>query len=77
MAANVFLVFFNGYDAQKLRHLEKWYFAFSYGIPALPVLVYVILGRTGHTIIGSATMWCWVDVDVEWMRIAFFYAPAW
>ncbi|USP82638.1 hypothetical protein yc1106_09912 [Curvularia clavata] len=77
MATNVFLVFFNGYDAQQLRHLEKWYFALSYGIPGIPVLAYVILGRTGHKIIGSATMWCWVAVDVEWMRIAFFYAPAW
>ncbi|KAI4620538.1 uncharacterized protein J4E87_007226 [Alternaria ethzedia] len=77
MATNVFLVFFYGYDAQQLRHLEKWYVACSYGIPALPVLVYFILGRTGNEIIGSATLWCWVSSDVEWMRIAFFYAPTW
>jgi hypothetical protein len=93
MATNVFLVFFYGYDAQQLRHLEKWYFAFSYGIPGIPALAYVILGRTGHQIMGSATLWCWVvsavsisvavvinlyqKTDVDWMRIAFFYAPVW
>ncbi|EMD65419.1 hypothetical protein COCSADRAFT_25062 [Bipolaris sorokiniana ND90Pr] len=77
MATNVFLVFFYGYDAQQLRHLEKWYFAFSYGIPCIPVIAYVVLSRTGHPVIGSATLWCWVSVDVEWMRIAFFYVPAW
>ncbi|EMD90018.1 hypothetical protein COCC4DRAFT_125199 [Bipolaris maydis ATCC 48331] len=77
MATNVFLVFFYGYDAQQLRHLEKWYFAFSYGIPCIPVIAYVVLSRTGHPVIGSATLWCWVNVDVEWMRIAFFYVPAW
>ncbi|KAF7564742.1 G protein coupled receptor family protein [Pyrenophora tritici-repentis] len=77
MSTNVFLVFFYGYDAQQIRHLEKWYFAFSYGIPALPAILYVILENTGHPVIGSATLWCWVATDVEWMRIAFFYAPAW
>ncbi|EUC47845.1 hypothetical protein COCMIDRAFT_34586 [Bipolaris oryzae ATCC 44560] len=77
MATNVFLVFFYGYDAQQLRHLEKWYFAFSYGVPCIPVIAYVVLSRTGHPIIGSATLWCWVSFDVEWMRIAFFYVPAW
>ncbi|KAG9187702.1 hypothetical protein G6011_05573 [Alternaria panax] len=77
MATNVFLVFFYGYDAQQLHHLEKWYIACSYGIPAVPVLAYFIMGRTGHQVIGSATLWCWVASDVEWMRIAFFYAPAW
>ncbi|EUC32219.1 hypothetical protein COCCADRAFT_37813 [Bipolaris zeicola 26-R-13] len=77
MALNVFLVFFYGYGAQQLRHLEKWYFAFNYGIPCIPVIAYVVLSRTGHPVIGSAMLWCWVSVDVEWMRIAFFYVPAW
>jgi hypothetical protein len=75
MATNVFLVFFNAYDAQQLRHLEKWYLAFSYGVPGIPALTYVVLGRTGNQIMGSATLWCWVKTDLSWMRIAFFYAP--
>ncbi|RMZ72235.1 camp receptor [Pyrenophora seminiperda CCB06] len=77
MATNVLLVFFYGYDAQQIRHLEKWYFAFSYGVPAVPAITYVILNNTRHRIIGSATLWCWVGIEHEWMRIAFFYAPAW
>lgn len=56
MAANVFLVFFYGYDSQQLRHLEKWYILFAYGIPAIPALTYVILDHTGHRIIGAATV---------------------
>ncbi|CAN9173900.1 unnamed protein product [Alternaria alternata] len=52
-------------------------FFYGYGVPAVPVLAYFILDRTGHQVIGSATLWCWVASDVEWMRIAFFYAPAW
>ncbi|KAF1945071.1 G protein coupled receptor family protein [Clathrospora elynae] len=77
MAMNVFLVFFYGYDAQQIRHLEKFYFAFSYGIPGIPALTYLILDHTGHRIMGSATLWCWVTIDVDWLRIAFFYAPVW
>jgi hypothetical protein len=25
----------------------------------------------------TVQIWCWVSSDVEWMRIAFFYAPVW
>ncbi|EOA81274.1 uncharacterized protein SETTUDRAFT_157224 [Exserohilum turcica Et28A] len=77
MAVNVLLVFFYGYDARQLRGLEKWYFVFSYGVPAVPVVIYVSLDHVGRPIIGSATLWCWVAVEHDWMRIAFFYAPAW
>ncbi|KAF2025639.1 hypothetical protein EK21DRAFT_103825 [Setomelanomma holmii] len=78
MATNVFLVFWYGYDAQQLRRLEKWYLLFAYGIPMVPAMVYVILDHHSQTrIIGSATLWCWVTKDVDWMRIAFFYGPVW
>lgn len=56
MATNVFLVFFHGYDSQQLRHLEKWYLLFAYGVPAIPALTYVILDHTGRRIIGPATV---------------------
>jgi hypothetical protein len=78
MATNVFLVFWRGYDAQQLRHLEKWYLLLAYGMPAIPPLVYVILDHTRSTrILGPATIWCWVAKEVDWMRIAFFYGPVW
>ncbi|CAO2657270.1 Nn.00g033960.m01.CDS01 [Neocucurbitaria sp. VM-36] len=77
MAMNVFLVFFYGYDSQQLRHLEKWYLLFAYGVPAVPALTYVILDHSGYRIMGPATLWCWVAKDVDWMRISFFYGPVW
>ncbi|KAL5115919.1 hypothetical protein ACEQ8H_006141 [Pleosporales sp. CAS-2024a] len=78
MANNVLLVFWRGYDAIQLRHLEKWYLLIAYGVPAIPPLVYVILDHMGETpILGNATLWCWVAKDYDWMRIAFFYAPVW
>jgi hypothetical protein len=77
MAMNVLLVFFYGYDAQQLRHLEKWYLIFGYGLPGIPALTYVILDHNGSHIIGAATLWCWVAPHVDWMRIALFYAPVW
>ncbi|KAL6705891.1 hypothetical protein ACN47E_006351 [Coniothyrium glycines] len=77
MALNVFLVFFSGYDSHQLRQLEKWYLILAYGIPAVPAITYVILDHTGRRVLGSATLWCWVSKEVDWMRIAFFYAPVW
>ncbi|KAF2691619.1 hypothetical protein K458DRAFT_286597 [Lentithecium fluviatile CBS 122367] len=78
MALNVMLVFFRGFDSRQLRRLEKFYLLACYGIPGIISIVYIILDHAGpKRIIGPATIWCWVSSDVEWMRIAFFYAPVW
>jgi hypothetical protein len=80
MALNVMLVFFRGYDSRQLLRLEKWYLLFSYGGPGVIAIAYIIMNHHGpnaRKVIGPATIWCWVGKDVEWMRIAFFYAPIW
>jgi hypothetical protein len=78
MAANVFLVFWRGYDAIQLRHLEKWYLLFAYGLTAIAPLIYIIMDHTRKDrVVGPATLWCWVGAKYDWMRIAFFYAPVW
>ncbi|KAL5383917.1 hypothetical protein DPSP01_005717 [Paraphaeosphaeria sporulosa] len=80
MALNVMLVFFRGYDSRQLLRLEKWYLLFSYGGPGVIAIAYIIMNHHGPNtkkVIGPATIWCWVGKDVEWMRIAFFYAPIW
>lgn len=80
MALNVMLVFFRGYNSQQLRRLEKWYLLFSYGAPGCIAISYIIMNHHGPNkmkVIGPATIWCWVGKDVEWMRLAFFYAPIW
>lgn len=57
MATNVFLVFWRGYDALQLRHLEKWYLLLAYGVPAIPPLIYVILDHVRDVpILGPATV---------------------
>jgi hypothetical protein len=55
MAINVFLVFWYGYDAQRLHYLEKWYLLFAYGSTSIPPVVYVVLDHhSGTRILGSA-----------------------
>lgn len=56
MSMNVFTVFVMGYDPRMLRHLDKWYLLFAYGLPAVPALTYVVLDHVGHPIIGPATV---------------------
>lgn len=57
MAMNVFLVFWYGHNAQELYYLEKWYFLFAYGVPAVPPIIYVILDHHSSThVIGPATV---------------------
>jgi hypothetical protein len=57
MATNVYLVFWRGYDAVQLRHLEKWYLLFAYGLPAIPPIIYVILDHVRpNPILGPATV---------------------
>ncbi|KAF2747632.1 hypothetical protein M011DRAFT_494364 [Sporormia fimetaria CBS 119925] len=78
MALNVMLVFFHSYNSRSLRQLEKWYLLFSYGVPFIPALIYIIVEKaTAKRIYGPATIWCWIDARVEWLRIAFFYVPVW
>lgn len=80
MALNVMLVFFRGYNSRQLLRLEKWYMLFSYGCPGVIAITYVIMNHVGPhrgKVIGPAAIWCWVGKDMEWMRLAFFYAPIW
>ena len=57
MALNVMLVFFYQFNAGKLRRLEKYYLAFSYGLPFIPCMVYLAVERaTGQRIYGDATV---------------------
>ncbi|KAF1948336.1 hypothetical protein CC80DRAFT_24250 [Byssothecium circinans] len=78
MALNVQLVFFRGYNSTQLRHLEKWYLLGAYGVTGIVAVTYIFLDHFGsRIIIGPATLWCWVSAEVDWMRIAFFYAPVW
>lgn len=43
MAVNVFLTFQTAKLKVNIKALEKWYFLFCYGLPAIPALTYLIL----------------------------------
>ncbi|KAJ5831855.1 hypothetical protein N7474_000166 [Penicillium riverlandense] len=78
MACNVWLTFRHRFSASQLRSLEGKYLLLCYGIPFIPAIVYAFL----HTeergkIYGPATLWCWIDVNWDPLRIATFYAPVW
>ncbi|KAJ5806244.1 uncharacterized protein N7503_003846 [Penicillium pulvis] len=78
MACNVYLTFRHRYSSSQLRGLEwKWLLA-CYGIPFIPAITYAFL-RTEEKgrIYGPATLWCWVDLQWDPLRIATFYAPVW
>ncbi|KAF2461523.1 hypothetical protein BDY21DRAFT_398104 [Lineolata rhizophorae] len=78
MALNVYLTFFKNYLAADLKRLEKWYFLLCYGIPLVPALVFLLVDAVeGRGIYGPATLWCWISVEWDWMRVAFFYGPVW
>ncbi|KUL87490.1 hypothetical protein ZTR_04592 [Talaromyces verruculosus] len=78
MAFNVYLTFFHKYDAAKLRHLEWTYMVFCYGLPFIPPFAYFFISSSSKgPVYGSATLWCWVAVDWDILRIAVFYGPVW
>jgi hypothetical protein len=78
MACNVYLTFFHKYNAQQLRKLEWKYIMFCYGGPLVPSFVYFFISNPERgRIYGSATLWCWVSIKWDFLRIAVFYGPVW
>ncbi|KFY22452.1 hypothetical protein V493_06581 [Pseudogymnoascus sp. VKM F-4281 (FW-2241)] len=78
MAFNVYLTFFHRYSASQLRSLEWKYLLFCYGIPLIPAIAFVCTETEARgRIFGSATLWCWITVEWNALRIAIFYGPVW
>ncbi|KAJ5190142.1 uncharacterized protein N7498_009127 [Penicillium cinerascens] len=78
MACNVYLTFRHRFSSTQLRRLEIKYLLLCYGIPFVPAIIYAFLHTEERgTIYGPATLWCWIDVDWDFLRIATFYAPVW
>ncbi|KAF2672643.1 hypothetical protein BT63DRAFT_132702 [Microthyrium microscopicum] len=78
MAVNVFLTFNTTRMNVDLQKLEKWYFLFCYGVPAVPALTYLGLDVTrGTDYYGNATLWCWISAKHDKLRLSTFYGPVW
>ncbi|KAI9806239.1 MAG: hypothetical protein M1825_006354 [Sarcosagium campestre] len=78
MATNVYLTFFRKYNANQLRSMEWKYLIFCYGLPVFPAFVFLFIqSGDGARIYGPATLWCWVSIEWDFLRVATFYAPVW
>ena len=78
MAFNVYLTLFRKKNAQQLKNLEWKYHVMCYGTSFAVAFVYIFINTDDRgSIYGPATLWCWVDINWVYLRIAFCYAPAW
>ncbi|KAK0111776.1 hypothetical protein ONS96_001045 [Cadophora gregata f. sp. sojae] len=78
MAVNVYLVFFNRYDATRLKKLYFYYEIICYGLPFIPAM-FCLFYKTKKKgkMYGNATLWCWIDTQWAAVRIYSYYAPIW
>ena len=78
MAINVYLTLFRKYNASQLKSLEWIYMLVCYGGTFVPAFVYCFVETAGRgKIYGSATLWCWVSIKWDFLRVALCYGPAW
>ncbi|KAI9880727.1 MAG: hypothetical protein M1830_001010 [Pleopsidium flavum] len=78
MACNVYLTFFHKFNACQLRRLEWKYFVACYGLPMIPAITYLCIDNSSRgKIYGPATLWCWISIEWDFLRVAVFYGPVW
>ncbi|KAF8469750.1 hypothetical protein BDZ91DRAFT_781750 [Kalaharituber pfeilii] len=81
MAFNVYLTVFRKFSSHRLQKLEIPYILFCYGVPLIPALVFLFIGRKldgeDAPLYGPATLWCWISDEWQILRIATFYGPVW
>lgn len=78
MAINVWLTFYQKFDAPRLRKMEVYYWTFCYGVPFIPALAFLFIRNgDGVRVYGDAILWCWISQDWAIWRIILFYAPVW
>ncbi|KAL8700089.1 MAG: hypothetical protein Q9201_005638 [Fulgogasparrea decipioides] len=78
MAINVYLAFFHIFRAYQLRALDKWYLLFCYGAAFVPAVTFLFIDKKGRgKIYGPAILWCWIDIQWDFLRIALLYGIVW
>ncbi|KAH9909858.1 hypothetical protein F4778DRAFT_775770 [Xylariomycetidae sp. FL2044] len=78
MAFNVYLTFYQSFDAEKLRKMEIYYIVLCYGVPFIPAITFIFVTKpAAGRMYGDATLWCWISSKWDVFRIAVFYAPVW
>lgn len=78
MAVNVYLVFFKGYTVDQLRSLDLAYILICYGLSFIPALVFIFINTNARgPVYGPAVIWCWVNIEWDFLRFVFLYAIVW
>ncbi|CAF9931371.1 MAG: hypothetical protein GOMPHAMPRED_005902 [Gomphillus americanus] len=79
MAINVYLAFFRGWTVSQLQALEVRYLLACYGLSFIPAFVFVFINKSNSSadLYGSATIWCWISEDYDWLRLVVVYAFIW
>ncbi|KAL8669762.1 MAG: hypothetical protein Q9168_005656 [Polycauliona sp. 1 TL-2023] len=78
MAWNVYLAFFHKYTDRQLRFLDKWYLLGCYGASFVPALAFLFVSSQGRgRIYGPASLWCWISIKWDFLRIALLYGIVW
>lgn len=78
MGINVWLTFYQKYDAIGLRKMEKWYFLLCYGVPLVPAVTFAFVENQAQgRVYGDAKLWCWITPRWTAFRFALFYGPVW
>ena len=76
MAINVYLAFFRSYTIQQLRELDVRYLLACYGLSFIPAFVFIFISWP-NPIYGSATIWCWISPNWDFLRLIVLYAIVW
>ncbi|KAG8528651.1 uncharacterized protein KY384_006338 [Bacidia gigantensis] len=78
MAINVYLTIFHKYTANRLKKLEWAYLLMCYGITFIIAFVCLFISTSSRgKIYGPNVLWCSIDINWVFMRIAIVYGPAW
>ncbi|KAF3004094.1 hypothetical protein E8E13_003630 [Curvularia kusanoi] len=78
MTLNVIRIIIMRFDGRKIRSFDKWYFLAAYGIPAVAAATYVLHDQfSDNYIVGPVGLWCGITPNFLFIRVAFFFFPAW
>ena len=78
MAINVYLTIFLKYNANRLKNLEWAYLLLCYGVTFIIALVCLFVSTPSRgKIYGPNILWCSIDIQWVFMRMAIVYIPAW
>ena len=78
LATNVYLTLFRKYNAAQLKSMEWIYMLVCYGGTFVPAFVYCFIETADRgKIYGPATLWCWISIKWDFLRVALCYGPAW